>query len=130
MGISAKIWPATDAEIAACVADRTHVNALFHATRDFATIWGARALHANLEHLRTAGFGLVRVDDSDPTYALASADLHPWLERRATDAELRAVITPELPAVGAHTTEVTILDILLRAAATGRGVMFCIFEDW
>ena len=139
MGISAKIWPITDADIARCAAERSagvrpeasYINRLFHAVRDgdHAKLWGARPLRATLERLMDAGIGLVKLDDSDPTFALDSAALRALVARGDADPIVRELVEPELPEVGGYRAD-SIADILARAVAAGSGVVFCVFEDW
>lgn len=139
MGISAKIWPIDDADIERCVAELSantpvadkHVNALFHRANDgdCERIWGARPYHAALREVLSQNIGMVILDTSDPTFALGSRALRELLARRDADAIIRALVEPELPEVGGHHSG-GIVDLLVRAVNAGRGVAFCIFEDW
>lgn len=128
VGISAKIWPISDADIAKCLAVRGHINTLFHAAEDYAKIWGARDLHATLERLMHAGIGLEIIDRSDPTYALRHAALKALLER-GTDAIVHTLVQPEPAEVGGGSAG-DIVDLAVRALNANLGICYCIFEDW
>ncbi len=129
LGISAKIWIITDAEIAACRSRPEHINTLFHEADDYAKIWGARPLCATIERLMGAGIGLQKLDDTDPTFALDHAALRALVARGDADHVLDALVNPEIPAIGGDRGG-DIADVMARALKANAGIVFCIFEDW
>jgi hypothetical protein len=135
VGISAKIWPATDDEIRGCLATPARITDLFHhwsmSSREpriangHALLHGARPFGSFLRNNVDAGLHEI-AGASDPSYAMfaervralhagAPADpLRDLFDRYSCDA----------------TNHVQIADVIRAATRTERGLMFCVFEDW
>lgn len=137
MGITAKIWPATDDEIRRCSRDPEHVTSMFFRydassddpanARGHALIHGARELGSYLAAHAAAGLGVDEVSRaSDPSYTMSATRvraLHAAQGRDPCHALLACFPTQAI-------NHVEIAEVVALAASTGRGLVFCVFEDW
>jgi hypothetical protein len=131
MGITAKIWPESDVEVAAIVADPKRVDARFSATptAEYALIHGARSngLESYLAREATRGGGLRAVPGaSDTTYVLP-ADRVRVLAETPKHSPYHLLLT-DYPTQAINRVEIA--TVVRAAAAHGHGLVFCLFEDW
>jgi hypothetical protein len=137
VGITAKIWPATDEEIRACREDPAKASAMFHRHSSFsddpayarghALIHGAHALRSAVVGFAEAGLGVHSIEGaSDPTYTMSAARVRA-LHAEAANDPCRALLT-RFPTQAIHRVEIA--DVVTLAESTGRGIILCVFEDW
>jgi hypothetical protein len=128
MGMSAKVWHATEEQLAMCRADPRRADDLFpHFERATnALVHGARSLESYLNAHEGVAELRKLVGASDASWALPAAQVRALAA--APDAHpLRALLT-DFPIESVH--KVTIADLVASAAAAGCGLLFCVFEDY
>lgn len=121
MGITTKIWPASQIEIEKCLAEPAHVDHLFWRCEDYAQIHDAPALPALLGELARHGALVREVAKAKETSFVVGhrsvGALH--------DAHRELFAFPSI-----CVNKVQIADIVERARLADRGLVFCSYEDW
>jgi hypothetical protein len=127
VGISAKIWRATDNDIRRCMTNGALVDDLFHRApeSEHALLHGARAFGSFLRDARDDGLHAI-TGASDRSYALFAERVKTLAAGAATDP-LRDLLD-RYPCDA--TNRVQIGDVIRRAAKKKCGVLICVFEDW
>gem|GEM_PF-6088153 len=123
VGTTTKIWPAGTDDLTRCLAEPAYVAHLFVRCDDYAMIHDAPELPRRLRAL-VGGAELREVEDAnDPSFVMSREAVAALLD--ATDARHELVEFRSICANG-----VQILDLVRRAVASERGLVFCSYEDW
>ena len=126
MGTTTKIWPASNAEIAKCLAEPGHVGFLFARCDDYAMIHDSRELASLLRALAQRGPTMREVEDaSDPSYVMSPEGVAALIDEAMGDPHRDLLEFRSICVNG-----VQIMDLVKRTAASERGLVFCAYEDW